>query len=134
VVAILRKRRRHRDAERALGDADVDAQLVQGGVDLAVELGDGQSVDQRERAHLAATGFHDQGVVDEVEIDLKRDALRRVHGARRQSAHVDVERHVPPVVARRGGRHPDLADDLRPQVQRLLGGFPVLQRQRREMR
>jgi hypothetical protein len=34
-----------------------------------------------------------------------------------EAAHVDVQRGVPPVVARGGSRQPDLAEDLAVQVQ-----------------
>jgi hypothetical protein len=44
---------------------------------------------------------------------------------RREAAHVDVEGDVPPVIARRDGGQPDLADDLAVQVQRVLRRAPV---------
>jgi hypothetical protein len=55
-----------------------------------------------------------------------------MHPSRRKPADVDVQRRVPPVVARRHRRELDLPDDLRPEVQRDLRRFPVGQRYRRE--
>ena len=57
------------------------------------------------------------------------DAARRVHAPCRQPANVDVERRVPPVISRCRGRHPDLAHDLDPEVKRVLGRLPVLERE-----
>ena len=47
-------------------------------------------------------------------------------------AYVDKEGRVPPVVSRRRRDHPHLADDLRPQMQRVLRRLPSGKRQRRE--
>ena len=44
------------------------------------------------------------------------------------------ERHVPPVIERRGRGKPHLADDLGPEVERLLRRFPLGERERREPR
>ena len=49
----------------------------------------------------------------------------RGHAARRQSAYVDVERNVPPVVAGSRRSHTYLPDDLKPQVQRRLRVRPL---------
>ena len=95
---------------------------------LLVELGDGEPVDERERLHLPSVRRDDQAVIDEVEVDLEGDAVLRMHAARRQPAHVDVQSDVPPVVPWSGGGHTHLADDLRPQVQRLLRLLPPGQR------
>src|SRR2546430_1039071 len=43
----------------------------------------------------------------------------------RQAAGVDVQPDVPPVVARRCRRQPDLPDDLAIEMQRVLGRAPV---------
>ena len=51
---------------------------------------------------------------------------------RRQPAHIDEEGRVPPVVTWRRRGHPHLADDLRPQMQRVLRRLPLGERQWRE--
>ena len=66
-------------------------------------------------------------VVDEVELDLEVVGVDR-HAARGQAPRRRVEGDVPPVVAHRHEREPGLADDLRPQVQRVLGRLPLLER------
>ena len=64
-------------------------------------------------------------MVDEVELHVEdRSAVR--DGARGQAARADVQRHLPPVVDQRHVRQADLTDDLRPHVQGLSGGRPVL--------
>ena len=67
-----------------------------------------------------------QGVVEEVKPDLEgRPAM--MQAPCRKSADVDVEGCVPPVVLRRRRGKPDLADDLRVQVQRVLRRAPLSQ-------
>ena len=133
MLAVLRERSRHRHAEGLLADRDVDAERREGCVQLLVELGDREPVDELERLHFATVGRDHQAVIDEVEVDLEGDTSARVQATRRQPAHVDVERDVPPVVAWRGGGHPHLADDLRPQVQGLLRLLPRCQRKLGEL-
>jgi len=65
-----------------------------------------------------------QPVFDEVEVDLEADAAGRVHRRVVNPPDVNVERDVPPVVPGSGGGHANLADDLHPQMQRLLGCLP----------
>ena len=130
---LAERRRRRRNAERLLADRNVDPEPAERRVQALVEGRDREPVVERERLELPAVGPDDEPVVDEVEVDLEGHAGRRVHPARRQPAHVDVERDVPPVVARGGRGHPHLADDLRPQVQRVLRRLPLLERERREL-
>src|SRR5258705_436887 len=66
--------------------------------------------------------------VHEVELDLEAAALVRDEPCG-ESARGDAVGHVPPVVARRRERKPDLADDLGVEVQRLLRGPPGRERQ-----
>ena len=109
VLGVLGERRRHRDAERLLADRDVDAEPPQARRGAARRTPRPRARRERERLRCTAARPHDEPVVDEVEVDLERHAGRRVHAARRQPAHVDVERHVPPVVARRRRGQPHLA-------------------------
>ena len=125
---IVWERRGHRDAERRLGDRNVDVELGEQRVQAAVELGNREAVDQWERSCVAVIGVYHQGVVDEVEVDLEADIVGRVHAAGGETAHVDVEGYVPPMVSGCARRHPDLAHDLCPQVQRLLGWLPLFER------
>src|SRR5262249_20337162 len=63
------------------------------------------------------------------EVDLEGGAAGALEAPGRQTADVEIEGHVPPVVQRRHGRHPDLADDLRPQVKRVLRLLPARKRE-----
>src|SRR5689334_21801187 len=68
-------------------------------------------------------------MVHEVEFDVEdAAAIRNRRG--RESARTDVERGLPPVILMRAERQPDLADDLRPHVQRRTRRFPRLELQR----
>ena len=134
VLVVCRKWRGRLQPERQLADRDVDAEPKQDLVQLRVESRDGEPVDEGKRLHRAAVRADDEAVVDEVEVDLEGRAARRVQSASRQSADVDVERHVPPVISRRRRGHPHLADDLRPEVQRVLRRLPLFERQRWQVR
>jgi hypothetical protein len=100
---------------------------------LLVELGHREPVAELEGGGLTRVRRDDQAVIDEVEDDLERDAVRRPQPARGQATHTDVERGVPPVVSRRRRCHPYLADDLHPEVQRLLRRLPFREGQRGEL-
>ena len=76
------------------------AELVQRAVELAVEVRHGEPVQDREPFRLPLVGRHDQRVVDEVEPDVER-RVPVVEAPCGQPACIDVQRHVPPVVARR---------------------------------
>src|SRR5439155_20444077 len=95
---------------------------------------DGQAVDERERLDPTLVRLDHQPMVDEVEGDLERAPVLRVQTARRQTAHTDVEGNVPPVVARWARGHADLADDLHPEMQRLLRRLPRGERELGERR
>ncbi len=131
VLAIVRERSRDWQSERLLLDLDVDAELVEDLMKARIEVGDGDAVGQVERAGAAVVGANEQRVVDEVEVDLECRVLV-VEPPRRQAAHVDVERCVPPVVPRCCGRESDLADDLAVQMERVLSRAPVGQMQFRQ--
>ena len=83
-----------------------------------VELGDREAIRERERLDLAAMRADDEPVVDEVERRVEGDALV-AHRLRAEPAGIDAEGDVPPVVARRRRRELHLADDLRPEVERV---------------
>ena len=133
MLAVFRERGRHRHPVRLLADRDVDPEGRKGRVQPLVELGDGKPVDELEGLHLSPVGRDHQPVIDEVEVDLEGDTAFCMHLARRQATHVDVQRDVPPVVSWSGGGHTHLADDLRPQVQRVLCLLPSGQRELGEL-
>jgi hypothetical protein len=93
-------------------------------VEAGVELRDRQPCAERERRGSAVRRPDDHGVIDEVDRDLER-RVAMMQPPRREPADVDVQRHVPPVVARRRGGQPDLAEDLAVEMQRVLGRAPV---------
>ena len=88
-------------------------------MDAGVEVRDRHAAAELERRPAAVARADDQGVIDEVERDLERRAAM-VQASRRETAHVHVQRDVPPVVARGGGRQTDLAEDLAVEMQRVL--------------
>ena len=62
-------------------------------------------------------------MVDEIEVDL--EAARAVrHRRGREPARGHIERHLPPVIDQRRLRQADLADHLRPKLQRRAGVAP----------
>jgi hypothetical protein len=128
VLVIQRERRRHRHPERQLADLDVDPQPTERPVQPPVELRDVEAIVQREPIAPPVGRAHDQRVVHEVQADVERRAAV-MQAARREPTHVDVERHVPPVVARRRRRQADLAHHLAIQMQRVLRRSPVDQAQ-----
>src|SRR6185437_12004663 len=95
---------RHRDAETL---QEVDRPVM--------EVGDALRF-QRQPPLLAAAGAGDETMVDEVEVDLEDLAADRDRrGA--EPARRDVERDLPAMVDPRRQLQPDLADDLRPELQ-----------------
>ena len=122
VLHVLREGRVDRKSERLLPDLDVDAEPPEGGMQEGVEVGDARA--ELEAARATVGGADDERVVDEVERDVI-GRLLLMETARGQAAHVDVERDVPPVVARRSRGEPDLADDLAVEVERVLRRAPV---------
>ena len=100
VLRVFSERRRHRHAERPLANRHVDAGASKELVELPVEFGDRQTVDECERLDLPTVVAHDEPMIDEVEVDTERDAVL-VHAPGRQPANVDVQRDVPPVVVGR---------------------------------
>src|SRR5690348_13370078 len=95
VLVVLVERRRHRHPERLLVDYDVDAQLCERRVKARVEIGDGETICERERADAPVQSAYDQLMVDKVEIDLER-RVAAAYRSRRQPTHVDIQGRVPP--------------------------------------
>ena len=115
--AILGERDRIGDFVRLAVDRDRDAEAGQRVQHVAVEFRDRHRL-EHDLAEVAVAGAHPQHVIDEVEIDL--EGARAVGDRRRgEPARGDVERHVPGMIEPGRAREPDLADDLRPQLQRL---------------
>src|ERR671914_930515 len=128
---VLREGRGRREAERLFPDLDIDAQPAQAFVQADVEVGDRSSGFEAEGFRPTIGGPHDERVVDEVDDDLESRAAM-VHAPRGETADVDVQRDVPPMVARRRRSQSDLADDLAVQMQRVLRGTPAVEVQLRE--
>jgi hypothetical protein len=100
-----------RSHERLLLDRDVDAQLGQHLVNAGIEVRHRHSVGELEPLRASIRGANDKGVVDEIEADLE-GRVAVMQAPRRQPPNIEVQRDVPPVVARRRGGEPDLAQDL----------------------
>jgi len=75
ILAVVRKRRRHRYPEWRLADRHVDVELRQDSVQGLVERSHRQPVEERERLDLTSVRQDDEPMVDEVEDDLERDAV-----------------------------------------------------------
>jgi hypothetical protein len=97
-------------------DDDGDAELAQRDHHVVVELRHADRP-QHHLAEFAVALADPQRVVEKIEIDLEAAAAIG-NGRRGQSAHRDVERDVPGMVLPGRQREPDLADDLRHQMQR----------------
>jgi hypothetical protein len=95
-------------------------------VHAGVEVRDRHSAAELEGRRAAVAGLDDKRVIDEVERDLE-GRIAVMQPSRREAADVDVERDVPPVVARRRGRQPDLAEYLAVQMQRVFRCAPIAQ-------
>ena len=96
---------------------------------LGMKVGDRPGL-QGQNLLSAVIDTNPQVVLDKVEIDLK-GARAMGDRRRRKATGGDVERHLPPVIDHLGLRQADLADDLRPHVQRGAGFIPGRRRQAR---
>src|SRR3954452_17134651 len=115
VDAVLREADRVRDLVRHLLDRDRDAEAAKDFHERSMEVGDGLRL-ERQRPLLAAAGSRGEAVADEVELELEDLAADRNRRGS-EPARRDVERNLPAVVGPRRQRQPDLADDLRPELQ-----------------
>jgi hypothetical protein len=131
VLGVLAEGRRYRDTERLFKNRDVDAQVPKGLVQVGVEPCNRQAAREREGLDPPFSALHDESVVDEVERDLEL-GFPVVKATRGEAADVDVERRVPPVVARRRRGEPDLAEDLTVEVEGVLRRSPVREVELRE--
>jgi hypothetical protein len=100
-------------------------------VEAGIEVRDRQSPAELEGLRATVSRPDDHGVVDEVDRDLER-RVAMMQAPCRETADVDVQRDVPPVVARWRRRQPDLADDLAVEMQRVPRLAPVGQMQLRQ--
>ncbi len=66
--------------------------------------------------------------MDKVELDFKHASTVRDR-RRRQASCVHEQSDIPEMVFQRRERQADFPNDLRPHVQRAIGGFPFFQRQ-----
>ena len=62
-------------------------------------------------------------VIDEVELDFESAGAVR-DGRSGEPARGHIQRDIPPVIDQGRERHADLADDLSPHVQRVVGVLP----------
>ena len=124
---VLVERDRVRDLDRHGPDVGFQTKAAQPAHHLGMEVGDA-SWRERDGFDRTSTGLDLQPMVDEIEIDLKTArAVRDQRGGQASAGH--VQRNVPPMVDRRRVREPDLADDLRPKMQRGTGVRPFRERQ-----
>ena len=96
---------------------------------LGVEVGDGAR-SQVHRRGRAVRHRDVEAVGEEVEVDLEGPGLPWDE-RRRQATGRHIQRHVPPVVHHGCGGQAHLADDLRPQLQRVSRRLPLGDGQRR---
>src|SRR6266849_6251371 len=110
------------DLARHRRDGNLDVEFGERRAQLAEELRN-RLWREHELTEVPVAGSYPQHMVDKVEIELEgAGAVRDRRG--RQAARGQVQRHVPGVVEPRRLRQAYLADDLRPQMQRLAGILP----------
>src|SRR5262249_27479721 len=89
---------------------------------IFVEFGHAHRLEY-ELTEMSLACSHPQHMVDEIEIDLKADASpRNWRGG--QPARGHIERYMPRVIEPWCQCQPDLADHLRPQMQRIASILP----------
>src|SRR5215469_14484675 len=79
---------------------------------------------QRNAVFVTARGSQHQAMVDEVELNLKCTTAIGDRGGG-QASGVDVERGIPPVILAWREREADFPYHLRPQVEGVVGIFPL---------
>src|SRR5260221_1109717 len=127
VASVLRKPDWVRHLIRHFMNADRNAEVAQKIHCSVIELGDWLR-SERKSLFLALAGPPDQLVVEEIKLELKSffaDRDRRCA----EPAGGNVKRDLPAMVQPGGQRQPDLADDLRPELQCLRGIAPARIRQ-----
>ena len=117
------------DLDRHRPDLHRQPHVVQHRHHVAVEVRDGARR-ERQRARRAVRGHDREHVIDEVELHGER-AIAVGERPRGESARRDLERDRPGVVERRRLGEGDLADDLRPHVERGVGVLPRVVGERR---
>ncbi len=115
------------DLDRYRPDLHRQLHLVERANDVPVEIGDAARR-ERDRPSDAIRHADRQQVIDEVEFHRERPASLRQRACR-EAARGDVQRDAPRMVQRRCVRERDLADNLRPHVQRRVRFPPGVVRQ-----
>ena len=127
--AILVKGNRVRDFHGHSPNLDVDSGRTKHPQKVLVKVRD-RAGRERNGFDLAIVGLQHQLVVEEIEPQLKGEVRVRNRSGR-EAAGRNIERNVPPVVQPGGKREPNLADDLRPPVERGVSVLPGCKRERR---
>ena len=127
VQVILVEWHRVLDFNRHGPDAHVDVEVAQPFHEFDVEIGD-RHRRQRKTLDAAVIPGDAQLVVDKIEQNVE-GALAAAVLRRHQAARVDAEGRVPPMIDERRAGEPHLAGDLRPQLQRVAGLAPRVERQ-----
>jgi len=110
-------------------DLHLDAERLQHRHVFVIEVGDGSGY-ERDRSNVSVARPRDQLVSGEVEADVEGAPIIW-YGRCGQPTFGDVQHDLPPVVLHRGQRQPGLADDLRPAMERRLGGGPLIESEAR---
>src|SRR5580700_6845834 len=105
-------------------DFYLDSERPQCRHELSIELGHRSRL-QFHCLRRAPTRLDDQLMLDEIELNLEIPVSIR-NRRRRQAARVDIESDLPPVVDARTQRHPHLAYNLCPHMQRGVSILPRL--------
>jgi len=79
-----------------------------------------------EHARVAVRGFDAHLVIEKAKRHLKRPCAVGNRGSREPTGRY-VQRHLPPMIDRRGQSKPNLPYDLRPHVQRDVRVLPPIQ-------
>ena len=126
---ILIQRDRVRDLLWLGIDLDRNAGLAQHSEQLPIESGD-RFWRECESTLDAIRSAKLQPVVNKIELDLKR--LSFIWNRRgREPSRVDIEGRVPSMVLERSQAQPDFPHNLSPHVKRVIGVFPLFERQGR---
>ena len=112
---IFGKADRVRNFIRQLVDGNRDADALQKIPHLGIEVGNALSA-ERQRAFHAVAAARDKTMRDEIEFEFE-DIVADGHRRSAEAARGDVKRYLPAMIQPRRQLQPDLADDLRPELQ-----------------
>ena len=124
--AVALERDRVLDFTRHGPDVHLDAETAEALHEFGIEVGHRHRL-EREVFDPAVARFDDQPMSGEVENDVERSSAIR-HRRRNETARSHKERGIPPMIDERRERDAHLADDLRPQLQRVTGLAPRRER------